>query len=168
MGSQEMGVLTTLKIRSKFRRGEKIKEINKKALIMNLIASFLIALFLFSCAGRAANPVMVHQYGDDRKSCKALELELSQIEQEIQRLVPKTDKTGKNVALGVAGVFFLVPWLFMDLSQAEQIEVNAYRQRYNHLVIMATEKECGIERETIPDFTKKPETKSDEPVEGDE
>jgi len=141
---------------------------NKKAPIMSLFASFLIVSFLVGCAGRAANPVMVQQYGDNRKSCKALELELSQIEQEIQRLVPKTDKTGKNVALGVTGFFFIVPLFFMDLSQAEQIEINAYRQRYNHLLIIAAEKQCGIEKETIPDFTKKPETKSDKPVEFDE
>lgn len=40
----------------------------------------------------------------------------------------------------------------MDLSQAEQIVVNAYRQRYNHLLIIAGDKECDIDREQIPDF----------------
>jgi hypothetical protein len=105
----------------------------------------LVITIVVSCAGRAANPVMVHQYSDDRKSCNALEKELFFIEEEIQRLIPETQKTGKNVALGVAGVFFVVPWLFMDLSKAEQIEINTLRQRYNHLVIIADEKQCGLE-----------------------
>jgi hypothetical protein len=75
------------------------------------------------------------------------------MEGEIQRLVPQTDKTGKNVALGVTGFFFLVPLLFVDLSQAEQIEVDAYRQRYNHLLIIAGDKQCGLNKTQMPDFT---------------
>lgn len=67
------------------------------------------------------------------------------------QLVPSTEKTGKNVALGVTGAFFLVPLFFMDFSQAEQIEVNAYRQRYNHLAILAMEKGCETQRKPIPD-----------------
>ena len=47
-----------------------------------------------------------------------------------------------------------MPWFFMDLSDAEQIEVNAYRQRYNHLLIMAGEKNCGIKAEPIPELDK--------------
>jgi hypothetical protein len=76
------------------------------------------------------------------------------IQGEIQRLIPQTEKTGKNVALGVTGFFFIVPLFFMDLSQAEQIEVDAYRQRYNHLLIIAADKQCGTEGQPIPQFTK--------------
>ncbi len=94
---------------------------------------------------------MVHQYGDERKSCKALEREISYIHDEINILMPQTEKTGKNVALGITGAIFIVPLFFMDLSQAEQMEVNAYRQRYNHLVILAEDKNCGWEREQLPD-----------------
>lgn len=123
---------------------------------MKKIVIFIL-LFLVGCGGRAANPVMIQQYGDGKKSCQSLEMELSQIENEIQQLMPKTNKAGKNIALGVAGAFFIVPWFFMDLSQAEQMEVNAFRQRYNHLLIITSEKKCGLEKEVIPDFKKKPE-----------
>ncbi len=74
---------------------------------------------------------------------------MANIETEVNRLVPKTDKTGKNVVLGTAGAFFLVPLFFMDFSQAEQIEINAYRQRYNHLAIVSMEKGCESDREPI-------------------
>jgi hypothetical protein len=106
--------------------------------------------FLSACGGRAANPVMAQQYGDQSKSCEALKVEMIGIQQEIQRLVPETDKTGKNVALGVTGAIFIVPLLFMDLSHAEQEEVNAYRQRYNNLATIATDKGCKVNAASAP------------------
>lgn len=122
--------------------------------------SIAILLFCTACGGRAANPVMVTQYGDDRKSCKAIEYELKSIEGEIQRLVPQTNKTGKNVALGVTGFFFIVPLFFMDLSHAEQEELNALRNRYNYLTSIAIDKNCGLEAKPIPEFTKPAEDES--------
>lgn len=116
------------------------------------IAGMLLVTLIVGCAGRAAHPVMVQQYGDDRKSCRALEKEMAYIQREIHNLIPETQKTGKNVALGVTGFFLIVPLFFMDLSSAEQEEVNAFRQRYNHLLIVAGEKNCGIKDEAIPEF----------------
>jgi len=84
---------------------------------------------------------------------------LSFIESEIARLVPETNKTGKNTALGVTGFFLIVPLFFMDLSKAEQIELNALRQRYNHLVLISGEKNCGFEKDEIPDFKEAPKDK---------
>lgn len=121
-------------------------------ILKNIAVSILTATLVVSCGGRAANPVMVHQYGDEQKSCKALEREIAFTEEEIHCLIPKTEKTGKNVALGITGFILIIPWFFMDFSKAEQIEVNALRQRYNNLVIIATDKECGLEKEEIPDF----------------
>ncbi len=117
---------------------------------------FLIALVTslagLGCAGRAAYPVSTSQYGDSQKSCEALGKETTFVESEANRLIPETKKTGKNTALGVAGVFLVVPWFFMDFTEAEQIEVNALRQRYNHLVILAEEKKCGLNKAAIPAF----------------
>lgn len=118
----------------------------------------LLMITVVGCAGRAANPVMVNQYGDEGKSCKALEKEILFTEEEIKRLMPETDKTGKNVALGVAGAFLIVPWFFMDLSKAEQIEVDAFRRRHNRLIIIAEDKKCGLNKQQIPDFEKPTES----------
>ena len=112
-------------------------------------------IFVVGCGGRAANPIQIYRYGDEKKSSRNLEIEMFQVEEEISRVVPKTKKTGKNVALGVTGIFFIVPLFFMDLSQAEQLEVKALRQRYNHLVLLATDKGCGGDREEIPELDKK-------------
>lgn len=115
-----------------------------------IICSTLLIAMLTACGGRTPAPVMVAQYGDDRKSCKALEFELNNTQAEINRILPKTDKTGKNVALGVAGLFLLVPWFFMDFKEAEQTEYEALRQRYNHLAMIAVDKNCGMRTENYP------------------
>jgi hypothetical protein len=125
-------------------------------------ALLIVILVLTGCAGRAANPVMIQQYGDDNKTCQALEREMIFIQDEIQRLIPETEKTGKNTALGVTGFFFIVPLFFMDLSEAEQIEINAFRQRYNHLLIIASDNQCGIESQLIPEFEKSHSPDADE------
>ncbi len=123
----------------------------------NMIMSLTAALLVIGCAGREAYPVMIQQYGDEKKSCQALERDMAFIQGEIQRLVPQSNKTGKNVALGVTGYLFVVPLLFMDLSKAERIEIDAYRKRYNHLLIIAGDKQCEIEGKAIPESTSQEE-----------
>ena len=102
----------------------------------------LVTSLIIGCAGRPANPVMVDQIGDNRKSCQSIETEMRFVETELKRLIPETDKTGKNVGLGIAGAIFVVPLFFMDLGESEKIEVNAYRQRYNRLNLIGTDKNC--------------------------
>jgi hypothetical protein len=133
------------------------------ALFKQTIALISVVVMVSACGGRAANPVMVSQYGDNKKSCQALEMEMMNTQGEITRLIPDTEKTGKNVALGVAGAFLLVPWFFMDLSQAEQIEVNALRQRYNNLSVIATDKNCGFDAKPIPEFKAPANDKKESP-----
>lgn len=110
----------------------------------------IMVVLLSSCGGKTPNPVMISQYGDEQKSCEALKYEMVSIQGQMQAILPKTEKTGKNVALGVAGAFFLIPWLFMDFSSAEQNEYEAYRNRYNHLAAIAITKQCGIEKKNYP------------------
>ena len=100
-------------------------------------------LFISACAGRPANPVAVAQVGDERRSCDALIAEMSQIDANIAAKLPDTQKTGKNVALGVAGLFLLVPWFFMDFTESEKIEIEAMRNRYTRLNSIAADKGCG-------------------------
>jgi hypothetical protein len=131
----------------------------------NIFIVLLSCIFIIvGCGGRAANPIMISQYGDQRKSCEALEMEMSQTHQEISRILPDTEKTGKNALLGITGVFLLVPFFFMDFSESEQIEVNAYRQRYNHLALIAMEKKCGYDIAPIPSFEKPKEEEVKEEI----
>ena len=75
--------------------------------LRSLVLGLAVVAHVMGCAGRAANPVMIQQYGDNEKTCQTLEREMAFIQGEIQRLIPQTEKTGKNVALGVTGSFSL-------------------------------------------------------------
>lgn len=101
-------------------------------------------IFMAGCAGREANLVQVHQFGDEQKTCGVLRTEMHYIENEISRLLPKSDKTGKNIALGATGIIFIVPLFFMDLKQGEKKEIEAYRQRFNHLLMITQQKDCKL------------------------
>lgn len=112
--------------------------------MLNKLTSFLCVIsFLTGCAGRAANPVAINQFGDEGKSCRAINTELKIIENNVQRLIPESNKSGKNAALGAIGLFIPPAWLFMDLSTAEKQEINAYRKRHDHLVSIADAKNCS-------------------------
>lgn len=117
-----------------------------------VLAVLLVCLGAYGCAGRTPNPVQTYQYGDEKRSCAGLRSELSNIDADIQRKLPDSDKTGSNVALGVAGAFLLVPWFFMDFSKADQVEIEALRRRHNSLVIIAADKSCGFDDKPIPEF----------------
>ncbi len=112
----------------------------KKTICLLLACSVLFA----GCAGREANLVQVRQLGDEQKTCDALRAEMYYIDNEISRLLPKSDKTGSNIALGATGIIFIIPLFFMDLKQGEKKEIEAYRQRYNHLLLITQQRDCKL------------------------
>lgn len=97
------------------------------------------------CGGREANPVPMYMPGDNNRNCESLKVEMAQLQSEMQRILPKTDKTGTNVLLGVAGAFLIVPWFFMDLKGADKIEFDALRNRHNYLLSLYADKNCDME-----------------------
>ena len=101
-----------------------------------------LLIILSACAGRTPNPTMVVRRGDENLSCQYMISEMSEIEAKIQRLLPDSQKTGKNVALGATGAFLIVPLFFMDFSDAEKMEVESYQARYNHLSRLYNDKKC--------------------------
>jgi len=117
-----------------------------------LMSSILFAstIFLASCAGRDPRPIQISQVGDHEKSCSTLETEMEYIDKDILERFPDASKTGSNTGLGVAGAFLIVPWFFMDFSKADEIEVSALIERYNHLLITAQDKSCDTKRERLP------------------
>lgn len=103
-----------------------------------------ITVIVAGCAGKTANPIPQYQPGDEARSCKAIKVEIADNEAAVLKLVPQENKTGKNVALGVTGAFFIVPLFFMDFSDAERVEIEAYRRRDNYLRVLAEQKHCGV------------------------
>lgn len=104
---------------------------------------FLVTIILSGCMGRAPNPISVKNIDDENFSCDRIKIEISTLEEKIRRLIPDTEKTGSNVALGAAGLLFLPLWCFMDLSDAEKVEIEACRDRIGHLTSLYKEKKCS-------------------------
>ena len=127
----------------------------------NLICVLLSSFVLFAgCAGREANPIPVYLPGDENRSCEGLKAEIAQLQADMARLIPHTDKGLTNALWGTAGVFFIVPFFFMDFKGSEKIEFDAMRQRHNRLLVYAAEKDCdmvGIRAERIPSIEERKE-----------
>jgi len=123
---------------------------------MREVISLVLAccIFLAGCAGREANPIPVYLPGDENRSCTALKSEIAQLQVDMQRLLPKTDKGLTNALWAGAGFFTLgIGFIFMDLKDAEKIEFEAMRQRHNRLLVYAAEKNCDfgeVRGERIP------------------
>lgn len=113
--------------------------------MIRLYYSFICVLLLSSCAGRDAQPVQVVRSTDMQLSCSQLDQEQLIIDGDARRLAGKADKTVKNASLAAAGAFLLVPYFFIDLSEAEAIELNALRARYMRLERLKEIKSCSGE-----------------------
>ncbi len=107
-----------------------------------LIASILIVTVLTACAGRTPMPVDAMKVTDKELTCEQIQNELLLSNNEISRLSVDADKTAKNVALGIAGWFLIIPWFFMDLKNAEKHEMEGHRQRVNTLNLLYMNKKC--------------------------
>lgn len=113
---------------------------------MKKLVSLILACSIFwaGCAGREANPIPIYMPGDENRSCAGLKAEVAQLQVDMARLLPKTDKGLTNALWATAGVFFIVPFFFMDLKGSEKIEFDAMRQRHNRLLVYAAEKGCDF------------------------
>jgi|TARA_B110000240_G_C13445222_1_gene430006 hypothetical protein len=111
---------------------------------------FSSTILLTSCTGRDPRPIQTSQVGDKEKSCSTLETEMENIDKDILERFPNASKSGSNTGLGIAGVFLIVPWFFMDFSKADEIEVSALIDRHNHLLLTSQENSCASKRERIP------------------
>jgi hypothetical protein len=100
--------------------------------------------FYAGCAGREANPVSVYMPGDAKRDCASLQIEMGNIQTEITEKLPDIDKTGYNTVCIITGLFIIVPFFFMDLKNADKTEVNALRQRYTALSLIAANRGCVL------------------------
>ena len=117
-----------------------------------LVLIVVVLFFVQGCAGRASHPVKVAQSGDVEKTCKSLRKETKQIRQNIKKMIPAVKKADKKrTLLMLSGGLLIVPWFFLDLSDADKIEANAQRARYNYLVDRGVKRYCRLK---IPQMKK--------------
>lgn len=108
------------------------------------VASLLIvSLICASCAHTTPNPVPIAQVGDDVKGCDAIANEMQQmVNAQTSAAGDRNSQVGTNVALGIAGVFLIVPWFFMDTGNAATVEEKAAQARYLRLQQMQVDRKC--------------------------
>ena len=113
----------------------------------DLICIVLVGAMLFAqgCGGRAAYPVQISQAGDYALQCNQLEAEMNRIRHEVQlKTGQKTTGDLADTALFAAGLVIFWPALFfMDLKNADKVELEALQSRYAHLVDIYTNKICN-------------------------
>ena len=118
-----------------------------------LVLIVVVLFFAQSCAGRAAHPVQVAQSGDNKKTCKSLHKETKKIRQKVKKMLPAVKKGDKKrTLLMLSGGLFIVPWFFLDLTDADKIEANAQRARYNYLVERGVKRNCQLKIPQIKKF----------------
>ena len=111
------------------------------------------AVFTAGCAGREANPIAAYLPGDENRSCTGYKAEIAQLQVDMARILPKTDKGLTNALWAIGGCLVIVPFFFMDLKDAEKVEFEAMRNRHNRLLVYAAEKGCDfgeVRAERIP------------------
>tara|TARA_B110000003_G_scaffold118380_1_gene120830 strand:- start:973 stop:1443 length:471 start_codon:yes stop_codon:yes gene_type:complete len=103
----------------------------------------LVTLLLFGCAGGAPKPIQVIQSSDYSFSCNELTEQVNSLSTLTSNLSEEdTSKYKKNIGLAAAGSFLIVPYFFMDLTEGDNVEMNAARARYIHLYRIAVNKNC--------------------------
>ena len=113
----------------------------------------IVLFFTQSCAGRAAHPVKVAQSGDNKKTCKSLRKETKKIRQKVKRMIPAVKRADKKrTLLMLSGGLLIVPWFFLDLSDADKIETNAKRARHNYLIDIAKKSNCQFKVSKLKKF----------------
>ena len=118
-----------------------------------LVLIVVVLFFAQSCAGRAAHPVQVAQSGDNKKTCKSLHKETKKIRQKIKKMMPAIKKADKKrTLLMISGGLLIVPWFFLDLSDADKIEANAKRARHNYLVDRGVKRNCRLKMPQMKKF----------------
>lgn len=109
-----------------------------------VIAVVLSVVILNGCATTTPNPVPLAQTGDENKNCALLFQEISDARARVAAAEQAGSvQTRKNAIYGVTGALILVPWFFMNLSNAHDVEKKAAEDRLNRLEVLRANRKCG-------------------------
>jgi hypothetical protein len=105
----------------------------------------LALAMLGGCAGRDAAPVTVAQTGDQSLSCQQIAAEQQNNATRINALIEEDENAhNSNIAIGVVGALLFWPALFaIDATDAQEVEIQALKDRTNHLNNLALQKHCN-------------------------
>ncbi len=109
------------------------------------ISISLLMLALAACGARSSNPVAISQPGDDALSCEQIARQVTANNKlAVEKAGGDEATVDTNVAAGAVGALIFWPAMFaIDLSNAEQIELRALRDRNRTLENIYKQKGCG-------------------------
>ena len=118
-----------------------------------LVLIVVVLFFVQGCAGRAAHPIKVAQSGDVKKTCNELQHATQKYRRDLKKMIPAVKAADKKrTLLMLAGGLLIVPWFFVDLTDADKIEANAQRARYNYLVDRGVKRNCRFKIPQMKNF----------------
>lgn len=117
--------------------------------IKNILCIVMLLSLIAACGGRIAKPTQTTYFQDPLKSCDQLEQELGALQHDIIALEPHLDKSRQNQVLMGASLLLIFPLAMMDTTNADKIEYEALRRRYNYLLQTASKKRCPTERQML-------------------
>lgn len=120
-----------------------------RLVLKNTVCLCVLLSLLAACGGRIAKPTPTTYFQDPLKSCAQLEQELGALQHDIIALEPHLDKSRQNQALMLSSLVLLFPLAMMDTTNADKIEYEALRRRYNYLLKIASKKRCSTERKML-------------------
>jgi len=126
--------------------------VNRK--LQPVIAFIVVVIFFVQgCAGRAARPIKVTQPGDIKKTCNEMRHETKKNRRKIKKMIPAIKSADKKrTLLMLSGGLLIIPWFFLDLTDADKIEANAQRKRHNYLLDVAKKNNCQFKSPHIKSF----------------
>jgi hypothetical protein len=119
-----------------------------------VIAMIVVVLFFVqNCAGRAAHPVKVSESGDGKKTCNELRHETRKHRKSLKKMIPDIKAADKKrTLLMISGGLLIIPWFFLDLTDADKVEANARRARHNYLIDVAKKNNCRFKAPHLKSF----------------
>ena len=118
-----------------------------------LVLIVVVLFFVQGCAGRAALPIKVAQSGDVKKTCDEIRYELKKKRRNLKKMIPAVKAADKKrTLLMLSGGLLIIPWFFLDLSDADKIEANAQRARHNYLRGIAKKHGCRFKAPHLKSF----------------
>lgn len=101
----------------------------------------MLVLLTSGCSGTNPNPIAKHQSGDKYLNYWGLKFEIQSIDKQIDvRREVKKAKVFSNL-MRLTDIYLIYPALFIDLRDAEQIEIEALQARKQILVLILKTKE---------------------------
>lgn len=109
----------------------------------NFAIILLASAFLVACAGRDPSPVEARQSNDRSLSCSQLASAIQSNDRRVAQLeMEKSDRNSRNVKLGIATAFLLLPVFWLDISNGVEVDLGAQYDRGHHLQTLSDRKNC--------------------------